>query len=109
MRDDIRQMATEMPKTAAGLSEIEESAGQLGIQTDNITLFTRTMADMEVATNLTSDEAATDFAKFANITNMHQKYFDRLGSSVVALGNNMARPKATRLQWACVSQRPEHR
>lgn len=90
MRDDIRQMATEMPKTAAGLSEIEESAGQLGIQTDNITLFTRTMADMEVATNLTSDEAATDFAKFANITNMHQKYFDRLGSSVVALGNNMA-------------------
>lgn len=90
MRDDIRQMATEMPKTAAGLSEIEESAGQLGIQTDNITLFTRTMADMEVATNLTSDEAATDFAKFVNITNMHQKYFDRLGSSVVALGNNMA-------------------
>lgn len=90
MRDDIRQMATEMPKTAAGLSEIAESAGQLGIQTDNITLFTKTMADMEVATNLTSDEAATDFAKFANITNMSQKYFDRLGSSVVALGNNMA-------------------
>lgn len=90
MRDDIRQMAKEMPTSAAGLSEIAESAGQLGIETQNIIGFTKTMADLEVATNLTREEGASDFARFANITKMQQDNFDELGSSVVALGNNMA-------------------
>ncbi len=94
MRDDIRQMAKEMPTSAAGLSEIAESAGQLGIQTKNITEFTKTMADLEVATNLTREEGAAEFAKFANISKMEQDKFDELGSTVVALGNNMATTEA---------------
>ncbi|ODR35501.1 phage tail tape measure protein [Eisenbergiella tayi] len=94
MRDEIREMSKEMPTSAAGLSEIAESAGQLGIQTENITKFTKTMADLSVATNLTSEKGAAEFAKFANITKMPQENFDRLGSSVVALGNNMATTEA---------------
>lgn len=94
MRDDIRQMAKEMPSTAAELSEIAESAGQLGIRTENITEFTKTMADLAVATNLSSDEGASEFAKFANIVEMSQDKFDELGSTVVALGNNMATTEA---------------
>lgn len=94
MRDELRQMAKEMPMTASGLSEIAEAAGQLGIQNENLMDFTKTMADMSVATNLTSEEAATEFAQFANITRMSQEYFDELGSSVVALGNTMATNEA---------------
>lgn len=94
MRDELRQMAKEMPMTASGLSEIAEAAGQLGIQNENLMDFTKTMADMSVATNLTSEEAATEFAQFANITGMSQEYFDELGSSVVALGNTMATNEA---------------
>lgn len=91
MRNDLRQMARdELPQTVDELSAIAESAGQLGIQTKNITNFTKTMADMDVSTDLSSEEAATDFAQFANITQMSQEYFGNLGSSVVALGNNMA-------------------
>lgn len=92
MRNSIRELARDMPgkAAAAGLAEIAESAGQLGIQTKNIVGFSKTMADMEVSTNLTRDAAASDFAKFANITGMAQDKFDRLGSSVVALGNNLA-------------------
>ena len=100
MRDDIREMAKEMPTSAAGLSEIAESAGQLGIQTENIAEFTKTMADLEVATNLEREEGAADFAKFANITKMQQDYFDELGSSVVALGNNMATTEADTVAMA---------
>lgn len=91
MRKDLRQMARdELPQTVDELSAIAESAGQLGILTKNITSFTKTMADMDVSTDLSSEEAATDFAQFANITKMSQEYFGNLGSSVVALGNNMA-------------------
>lgn len=89
MRDSIRGLAKEMPSTAAELSAIAESAGQLGIYNENIIGFTRTMADLDVSTDL-GDSAAADFAKFANITGMDQGLFSNMGSSVVALGNNMA-------------------
>lgn len=92
MRDELRQIAKDIPlgKTAAELSEIAETAGQLGIQNENLLDFTETMANMEIATNLTSEESATEFAQFANITGMAQDKFDNMGSSVVALGNTMA-------------------
>ncbi len=95
MRKDIRQMAKEeIPMTAAELSAIAESGGQLGIHNENSIDFTETMANMDVATNLTSEEAATEFAQFANIVDMSQEYFDNLGSTVVELGNNMATTEA---------------
>lgn len=94
LRDDIREMSKEMPTSAADLSAIAESAGQLGIKTENIAEFTRTMANLAEATNLTSEEGASMFAQFANITGMSQDKFDELGSSVVALGNNMATTEA---------------
>lgn len=95
MRDDIRRMAREdIPATAAELSAIAESGGQLGIHNENIIEFTGTMANMDVATNLSSEEAATEFAQFANITGMSQEHFDNLGSTVVELGNNMATTEA---------------
>lgn len=94
LEEGIRGMAKNMPMTAVGLSSIAEAAGQLGIATGNIEGFTKTMADLSVATNLTSEEAASQFAKYANITGMSQTEFDRLGSSVVALGNNFATTEA---------------
>lgn len=90
MRGAIRGLAKDdLPATAAELSEIAESAGQLGIYNENIMGFTRTMSDLDVSTDL-GDSAAADFAKFANITGMDQGLFSNMGSSVVALGNNMA-------------------
>lgn len=90
MSNSIRGMAKEMPASAVEIAGVAEAAGQLGIEKENILGFTKTMIDLGETTNLTADEASTSFAKFANITQMPQTEFDKLGSVVVDLGNNMA-------------------
>lgn len=94
LKNGIRDMAKETPATATEIAGIAESAGQLGIETKNILGFTRTMADLGVATNLAGEEAASTLAKFANITQMPQEQFSNLGSTIVALGNNLATTEA---------------
>lgn len=69
---------------------VVELGGQLGISTPGLIGFSRTMLDLGVATNMGSEEAATSLARFANITQMAEKDYDRLGSSIVALGNSLA-------------------
>ncbi|MCG1029317.1 phage tail tape measure protein [Virgibacillus halodenitrificans] len=90
LRQGIRDMAKEIPASTTEIAAVAEAAGQLGIQTDSVEEFTRTMIDLGEATNLTSEQAATEFARFANIVGMSQDDFDKLGSSTVALGNSMA-------------------
>lgn len=90
LSDDIVAMTREIPTSATEIAGVAEAAGQLGIEKENILGFTETMVMMGTATNMASDEAASMAAKFANITGMNQKDFDKLGSTIVELGNNSA-------------------
>jgi TP901 family phage tail tape measure protein len=101
IKQDIIDMTTvginghsAIPQTTAELTELAAAGGQLGIQTENISSFTETMAMLGTATNLYGEEGAATLAKFANVTKMSQNDFDRLGSSLVALGNNFATNEA---------------
>ena len=66
-----------------------ETAGQLGIDFENIVDFTKTVESLKLSTNL-ADEAGESLARIANISGLPQTEFENLGSTIVALGNNSA-------------------
>lgn len=90
MEHGIIEMSKTMPTAAEEIARVAASAGQLGIQRQNILGFAKTMIQLGETSNMSADEAADSLARFANITQMSQKDFDRLGSTVVALGNSLA-------------------
>jgi TP901 family phage tail tape measure protein len=94
LKKGIRDMAKEIPTSTTEISKVAEAAGQLGIETDSILSFTRTMIDLGETTNISAEEAATTLARFANVTKMSQKDFDKLGATIVELGNNFATTEA---------------
>lgn len=88
--EGILSMSYRLPSTAVEIANVAESAGQLGIARGNVLEFSETMIGLGEATNLSSDEAASSLAKFANITKMSANDYSRLGSVIVDLGNNYA-------------------
>lgn len=90
LRGQILDLSTELPSTATEIANVVSTAGQLGVASEDLMDFSTVMLQLASATNLSSDEAATKLAQFANVTGMSADDYGRLGASVVALGNNMA-------------------
>lgn len=86
----LRGLAAQLPASHEEIAGVAEAAGQLGIKSQDVVSFTKTMIDMGESTNLSAEDAASAIAKIANITGLTSDEYQRFGSSVVALGNNFA-------------------
>ncbi len=88
IKQGILDLAKVTASSSSDIAAVAETAGQLGIETNHIIDFSEAMVRMGDSTNLSAENAASQLAKFANITQMSQKNFSNLGSAIVELGNN---------------------
>lgn len=88
--EGIKELATRLPATTTEIAGVAEAAGQLGIATDDILEFTEVMIKMGTSTNLTAEDAAVNLARLATILGVSSDEYERMGSSVVDLGNKFA-------------------
>ncbi len=101
LENRFKEITKTTPITFVELSRIGEIAGQLGVTgVDNIAKFTKTIADITQATELTAEQAALDFARIASIMEEPLDNIDRMGSSVVALGNKFETSEAEILTFS---------
>lgn len=90
MAEKIKALSERIPVSTTELAGLVEAAGQLGIADEYLLTFAETMAALGVSTNLSASEAATSLAQLANVMRTSGKDYDRMGSSIVALGNSSA-------------------
>ena len=67
VEDGLRALTGVLPASHDEIAAVAEAAGQLGVKTQDVVGFTRTMVDLGETTNLTSDQAATALAQLMNI------------------------------------------
>lgn len=90
LSDAIEEMSTRTASSASEIAGVAEIAGQLGIGAEDLIKFTEVMVMLGDTTNLTSATAAESLAKFINVTGTSKDDIDKLGASVVDLGNHFA-------------------
>lgn len=90
----LKQLAQTTASSYQDIASYAELAGQMGIPTESIVGFTKTITQLGDTTNLVGEEAAQSIAKIANIMVSDGKktntYFQKMGSTIVDLGNKFA-------------------
>lgn len=92
--EDFGKAAIDASKTqpvdAATILTLEALGAQLGYSTEGLEDLARVSANLDIATNLDAETAATQLAQFANITGMAESETENYGSTIVDLGNHLA-------------------
>lgn len=100
LSDSVIDMSKTLATGAGDIAEVMAIAGQLSIENDKLVEFTDTIIRLGMSTNLAGEDAATQMAKFANITGMQQDMFRTMGSTLVQLGNRFATTEADIMNMA---------
>ena len=100
----LKDLAQNTSSTYQDIAHYAELAGQMGIPTDSIVGFTKTITELGDTTNLVGEEAAQSIAKFSNVMASQSKktntYYSRLGSTIVDLGNKFSTTEADIMDMA---------
>lgn len=90
LKQSALDFSTTHVTSADQILSIQAMGGELGIATDRLDEFAQTVSNVEVATNLSSEEAATALGQLSNITKDTSGNLTGFGDALVRLGNNGA-------------------
>jgi len=87
--DDIRGLSTEIPVAVRELSFLADVAGTLGVESENLSLFAQTAAELGAGINeLSSDQAIAGLANLIGAFGDAEDTVTDLGSSLAELANH---------------------
>lgn len=95
----LQDLAQHAPVAYEGLAAIMGAGAQQGVAVENLMEFTRVMAMMNAATDVTGTEGAQNMARFMAITNESTGSLERVGSVLDVLGNSVAASQAEILDF----------
>jgi DNA repair exonuclease SbcCD ATPase subunit len=90
LRKHAMDFATTHVTSADQLLEIEAIGGELGVATDNLTAFAEAISNIDVASNLNTEEAAEALGHLSNIMHLTADDYEGFSNALVRLGNNGA-------------------
>ena len=90
MSQDIMDMSERVPMTQTRIAELADSFAHLGLQREQILPFTEVMIALGEATDMSAEEAGTALAQLSNVMNTSADDYERLGSTIFALGRTSA-------------------
>lgn len=100
LTNGFRDLSKTVPITTNELATIAEAGGRLYKTVPELMQFTKVMADLNNTTNLVGEEGSDAMMQFATITKTQASEFQKLGSSIVALGNSFATNESSIIQTA---------
>ncbi len=102
----LKQSAIEFSRTnavsASQILDLQSLGAQLGFSIEELDEFSRVASGLDIATDMNAEQAASEMAQFANITQMAHGDISKYGSAIVNLGNNLA---TTESQVSSMGQR----
>lgn len=101
LNQELRDLALEIPVDLEDdIAKVAELGGQLGIPAEQLTEFTRIINEVGVTSNVAVEDAATSFARLANIMGLTEKDFRGLGDTLINLGNKLPAQEDEILRFA---------
>lgn len=88
LKTSLLDIATSMPIAFGQVSQIATLGAQMGIASDNVAAFSKTVSQFSTVTGVTVDNSAQSFGRLAEILNLDKDNFDQLASSILYAGRN---------------------
>ena len=104
--ESLRQSAIDFSRThvtsADQILEIQAIGGELGVATEDLEAFATAISNIDVATNLDTESAATVLGHLSNILHLTAEDYEGFSDALVRLGNNGA---STETEIANIAER----
>ena len=94
MKESLRSVASEIPVSFKGITEIATIGNQLGIAQGALVQFTETVAKFSATTGVSTEATAMSFGRIGELLEVDAADFEKMGSAIAYAGVNAVATEA---------------